>query len=79
MVVDAKGNLYGTTWNGGLNNSGTVFKIDASGNETLLHSFQQDDGDQIYGGLVLDAAGALYGTALFGGVYNQGTVFKLTP
>ena len=79
VVVDPTGNLYGTTWNGGLNDFGTIFKINTAGHETLLHSFQQTDGFQIYGGLVLDARGNLYGTAVFGGAYNQGTVFKLTP
>jgi uncharacterized repeat protein (TIGR03803 family) len=79
LVVDAKGNLYGTTWNGGANDDGTVFKLDPAGDETLLHSFAGSDGRQIYGGLVLDAAGNLYGTALLGGINDNGTVFKLTP
>jgi uncharacterized repeat protein (TIGR03803 family) len=79
VVFDAYGNVYGTTWIGGTNNDGTVFKIDSAGNESLLHSFSGSDGDQIYGGLVSDAAGNLYGTALFGGSYSEGLVFKVTP
>lgn len=79
LVVDGTGNLYGTTWIGGVNGHGTVFKVDSAGNETLLHSFSGSDGSQIYGGLVSDTAGNLYGTALFGGINNNGTVFKLTP
>ena len=39
LVLDAQGNLYGTTYFGGANAGGTVFKVDTTGKETVLHSF----------------------------------------
>jgi uncharacterized repeat protein (TIGR03803 family) len=45
LVMDALGNLYGTTTRGGVSNYGTVFKIDSSGNESLLYQFfDESDG-----------------------------------
>src|SRR5882724_4240033 len=46
VVRDDAGNLYGTTFNGGANDLGTVFKIAPNGKETILHSFANggDDG-----------------------------------
>jgi uncharacterized repeat protein (TIGR03803 family) len=79
LVQDAQGNLYGTTNNGGASNYGTVFKLDAAGTETVLHSFTGTGGDGAnpYAGLVLDAQGNLYGTTSGGGTYSFGTVFEL--
>jgi len=82
VTLDMQGNLYGTTWGGGNRlNDGTVFKLDAAGNETLLFLFNGapgDGGDP--SGLVLDSEGNLYGTTQKGGDNNgqeDGTVFKL--
>ena len=79
VVRDASGNLYGTTDQGGDYGYGTVFKIDTSGNETVLHSFagHPDDGAHPRAGLTIDAAGNLYGTTYIGGSLDQGTVFEL--
>jgi uncharacterized repeat protein (TIGR03803 family) len=93
LVRDAKGDLYGTTAFGGgggcpnyFSGCGTVFKLDATGEETVLYSFTGTGGDGAYpyAGLVLDAAGNLYGTTAQGGTYacnygenGCGTVFKL--
>jgi uncharacterized repeat protein (TIGR03803 family) len=80
LVRDAKGNLYGTTGGGGAYGYGTVFKLDKTGKETVLHSFDpQTDGGWPNAGLIGDAAGNLYGTANLGGAYGYGTVYKLTP
>lgn len=70
LVLDAAGNLYGTTLAGGASNLGTVFKLDTAGTETVLHSFAGPEGSAPTAGLVLDAAGNLYGT-------TAGTAFKL--
>lgn len=76
--MDATGNLYGATYAGGTYNLGTVFKVDRTGKETVLHSFGGPaDGTVPYAGLVLDAAGCLYGVTWSGGTSNLGTVFKL--
>jgi uncharacterized repeat protein (TIGR03803 family) len=75
LVLDSSGNLYGTTYEGGASNRGTVFKLDTSDQETVLYSFAgpPDDGANPLAGLVRDSAGNLYGTtAGFGG-----TVFKV--
>ena len=76
MVLDAAGNLYGTTEYGGGGGYGTVFEI-VKGSDTIttLASFNSADGPD--GGLVLDAAGNLYGTTGFGGAYGDGTVFEV--
>ena len=39
LVLDSAGNLYGTTTTGGASNLGTVFKLDTTDKETVLHSF----------------------------------------
>jgi len=39
LFRDAAGNLYGTTVYGGDSGNGTVFKLDTTGKETVLHSF----------------------------------------
>jgi uncharacterized repeat protein (TIGR03803 family) len=90
LARDSKGNLYGTTIFGGTSacnggGCGTIFKLDPSGKETVLHSFTGgSDGAFPYAGLTFDASGNLYGTAGFGGAkcYGSntcGVVFKLTP
>jgi uncharacterized repeat protein (TIGR03803 family) len=83
LTLDSVGNLYGT----GADNSacgghgcGFIFKLDPSGNETVLHYFPGGKrGTGPNGGLIRDAAGNLYGTTGAGGLYNHGIVFKLDP
>jgi uncharacterized repeat protein (TIGR03803 family) len=87
LILDTAGNLYGATTGGGSNSCaggcGTVFRIDATGNETVLYRFAGGtDGSYPYGGLILDSANNLYGTTLHGGGQGCGgagcgTVFKL--
>lgn len=78
LIADASGNLYGTTYLGGTNNDGTVFKLTPSGAETVLHSFAGRDGANPVAELIADASGNLVGTTSVGGTDNDGTVFKLT-
>src|SRR5271165_6495671 len=85
LVQDAQGNLYGTTTQGGgglgceTQGCGTVFKVDTTGNETVLYSFTGTGGDggNPYAGLVRDTQGNLYGTTNQGGTSGDGTVFKV--
>jgi uncharacterized repeat protein (TIGR03803 family) len=82
LILDAVGNLYGTTQAGGAYGGGTVFElVRANGNwsERVLHTFAGADGAAPYPGVILDGAGNLYGTTNFGGTYTYGTVFKITP
>lgn len=83
LVLDAAGNLYGTTYQGGASSQGTVFELSKSGStwkETVLHTFDDisgSDGYYPYGALAFDAAGNLYGTTQAGGKFGGGTVFEL--
>ena len=79
LVMDKAGNLYGTTLSGGTTGFGTVFTVDPSGREKVLHSFSATGGDGAYpyAALIHDEAGNLYGTTYGGGVYGYGTVFKV--
>jgi uncharacterized repeat protein (TIGR03803 family) len=74
-----KGNLYGTTFNGGGSLSlGVVFKIRTDGsNYTVLHTFMggTSDGGESDARLSADASGNLYGTTHSGGANGRGTVF----
>jgi uncharacterized repeat protein (TIGR03803 family) len=91
LVMDANGNLYGTTAGFGIgDDNGTVFRLTppSAGTTgwtfTLLHRFAGgSDGSMPVSALIIDAAGALYGTTAIGGQGCQsagcGTLFKLTP
>jgi len=80
VTLDAQGNLYGTTQQGGANGDGTVFKLTAGGKEKWLYSFTGGmDGRMPMSGLIQDAKGNLYGTTEQGGAGLWGTVFKVTP
>jgi len=90
LVFDASGNLYGTTFEGGIVNStcssgcGIVYKLSpASGGgwtEKGLHAFSGGaDGAHPNAGLIFDTAGNLYGTAELGGASNLGVVYQLAP
>ena len=80
-LIDIKGNRYGTTYAGGMNNAGTVFRLAPDGTETVLYSFTggSDGGNPLAERLIKDAADNLYGTTLVGGVNNGGTVFRVAP
>jgi uncharacterized repeat protein (TIGR03803 family) len=85
LVIDANGNLYGTTYQGGIQDCigygfgcGTVFRINKNGRETILHNFISGlDGLWPIGGVIRDAAGNLYGTTSEGGGTNHGTFIKV--
>jgi uncharacterized repeat protein (TIGR03803 family) len=81
LTFDSAGNLYGTTTSGGLYSYGTVFEltpnVDGKWKESVLHSFDDTDGQQPVGTLIFDSAGNLYGTTWIGGTYGWGTVFEL--
>lgn len=78
LLLDAAGNLYGTTCYGGTQGMGTVFKVTPGGTETVLYSFAgTPDGSCPLAGLILHA-GIFYGTTYQGGASNYGTVFSVT-
>ena len=69
LIMDAAGNLYGTTNGGGAHNYGTVFELKANDGweEKILHNFDFGDGADPVGGLIFDTSGNLYGTTSEGG------------
>ena len=88
LTLDADGNIYGTTTEGGAYGGGTVFEIPAgqgpNGPDKIIYSFAVDRG--VYhpgykpmGGLVFDSVGNLYGTTHEGGAYGDGKIFELLP
>ena len=80
LTRDSAGDFVGTTKSGGTVQAGTVYKIDAQGNETILYSFQgTPDGSEPTDALITDKQGNFYGTTSYGGANYLGTVFKLTP
>jgi uncharacterized repeat protein (TIGR03803 family) len=93
LIMDASGNLYGTTPAGGDvgtdgHREGTVFELIPNANKTAwtfkrLHSFcakkNCSDGAEPTASLILDTNGNLYGTTSFGGVEGRGNVFELSP
>ncbi len=80
LIIDASGNLYGTTINGGQNDNGLVFKLAPSNggwNYSVLYSFGTGQRDcQPYGGVAMDAAGDLFGVCPAGA--GAGWIFELT-
>ncbi len=84
LLIDAAGNLFGTTTGGGVDfapaNLGSIFKLSADHRTlTRLYRFMGgQDGDIPVAGLVADLAGNLYGTTSSGGSGGSGTVFKLS-
>jgi uncharacterized repeat protein (TIGR03803 family) len=79
LIIDARGNLYGTAYGGGAYGYGTVFEVaQGSGTITTLASFNHSNGSTLVAGLIADASGNLYGTTANGGVGgDDGTVFEL--
>src|SRR5262249_2867663 len=80
LIMDTAGNLFGATESGGANADGAVFELVNSGGnytESILHSFNGNDGQLPVGGLISDSLGNLYGTTQRGGAYGFGTVFEL--
>jgi uncharacterized repeat protein (TIGR03803 family) len=84
LIFDPSGSLYGTTYEGGGQNLGTVYKLTPSHGgwaERVLYSFKpgrDGGGFKPSAGLIFDSSGNLYGTTSSGGA-SSGTVFRLTP
>jgi uncharacterized protein (TIGR03437 family) len=82
LVQATDGNLYGTTYYGGVfGYSGTVFKITPAGTVTTLHRFDSTDG--IYpspvGTLIQTTDGNFYCATDQGGTNGKGSIFRMTP
>lgn len=86
LLMDKRGDLYGTAITGGTHGFGVVYKIAANGNFKVLYSFASgSDGQYPQARVIADKAGNLYGTTDFGGgigcsdASGCGTIFKLAP
>jgi uncharacterized repeat protein (TIGR03803 family) len=83
LVEDADGNFFGATGQGGncsdVLGCGTVFELDSTGNETVLHAFNGGPDGNVPDSVLRDssATGTLYGITEIGGAHFEGTVFKL--
>jgi uncharacterized repeat protein (TIGR03803 family) len=80
VIQGSDGALYGTSYIGGTNDFGTVFKLNTDGTGyQLLHTFQANgaDGDQPDGTLLEGLDNLLYGTTAVGGTNNAGTIFEM--
>ena len=84
LLFDSSGSLYGTTYYGGTNGVGAVYKLSPSTagewNESVLYSFKDDgiDGNSPIANLVFGGGSNLYGTTSEGGL-GSGVIFKLSP
>jgi uncharacterized repeat protein (TIGR03803 family) len=83
LLFDGSGNVYGTTYYGGANGIGAVYKLSpqpvGEWTEEVIYSFQEGtDGNSPISNLVFDKAGNLYGTTSEGGL-GSGAIFKLSP
>jgi uncharacterized repeat protein (TIGR03803 family) len=79
LLLDADGNFYGTTYDGGEYGEGAVFRISSTDTFTALYSFTGgNDGANPLAALTESSDGSLYGTTFSGGIGGTGTVFQLT-
>jgi uncharacterized repeat protein (TIGR03803 family) len=83
LIQAADGNFYGTTYDGGIDNDGTVFKMTSGGTITILHAFRGGlDGASPLAALIQATGGDFYGTTTNGttasGINDAGTIFQMT-
>ena len=86
LTLDAAGNMYGTTLEGGrgpctnyAGGCGTIFKVTTDGVVTVLHEFRNRPGAYPHSGLALDPSGNFFGTTTGDGTSTFGTLFEITP
>ncbi len=87
MILDANGNLYGNTYQGGALMKGVAFELSPIGGgqwtETVLYNFCSVgaclDGEYPYGPMLFDAQGNLFGVTGDGGLYGGATAYELSP
>jgi uncharacterized repeat protein (TIGR03803 family) len=82
LLLDAAGNLYGVTAQGGAHTFGVVYKISPTStgwHQSVLYSFPGPTITIPWSTLAMDAGGNLYGTTLRGGSHGRGSVFELSP
>jgi uncharacterized repeat protein (TIGR03803 family) len=83
LIVDANGDLFGTTDPSGQNSGGVVFEIvriptGYESTPTIVSDFNGLGDGSLGANLVVDANGNLFGTTQAGGVNNKGSAFEIT-
>jgi uncharacterized repeat protein (TIGR03803 family) len=78
LVADSAGRLYGTTFEGGSQGGGTVFRLTKTGKAWSVETLANLSGG-VLGGVLIGPSGELYGTTKFGGTFSAGTVWRLDP
>lgn len=76
LLLD-RGHLYGLTFDGGIDNHGTLYRLSLDGAHELIHAFNGADGSLPVGGLRRGADGKLYGATQGGGQHDAGTLFRI--
>jgi uncharacterized repeat protein (TIGR03803 family) len=85
LIADGEGDLFGTTYAGGVYGEGVVFELrpparmGKAWTERVLYSFDQTKGSNPAASLLADGLGNLYGTTVYGGMNGDGVVFELSP
>jgi uncharacterized repeat protein (TIGR03803 family) len=79
LVEGTDGNFYGTTYAGGLDGKGTIFRVSPEGTFKTLVAFNGANGANPKSALLLGKDGNFYGTTFNGGAANKGMLFSITP
>jgi uncharacterized repeat protein (TIGR03803 family) len=77
LTLASDGFMYGTTYGGGPNGWGTVYRLEADGSVTILWAMKPGEARALQGRLLQGSDGLLYGTSSFGGATDQGTIFSV--
>jgi uncharacterized repeat protein (TIGR03803 family) len=79
ILEGSDGRLYGTATNGGVNSTGTIFRLnkDGTGFSVLRSLVLGTDGKNPQSGLIQATDGRLYGTTSVGSTFNGGAIFRL--
>jgi len=79
LVQGNDGNLYGTTLQGGINDSGVIYQVSSDGSFTALYKFTGGvDGKSPFAGLLRGYDGGFYGTTMYGGKFGSGVIFRIS-
>jgi uncharacterized repeat protein (TIGR03803 family) len=82
LIQGTDGNLYGTTFAGGVNGSGGIFKFSLSGTLSVFYSFCAEsnctDGGTAYAPLLQASDGNFYSTTYYGGATGEGVIYRIT-
>jgi uncharacterized repeat protein (TIGR03803 family) len=77
LTLGTDGNFYGTTDQGGLSNTGTIYRITPRGSVKILHAIANAIGP--LSGVIQGLDGNFYGQTFLGGPSNFGLIYKVTP